>query len=202
MRSISYKQTAVPFSDHECLCGVFEGDGKKTFWVWKLNVSLLEDERVMRDFRCVYEEWKERDIENVLKWWDWMKGNIKSFFFRKWGYRKAAQKINKYKELTRLEWLRKVSKVGVDVSHLIEAKRDLRKAFEEKGKEIIEKGEQCTRFFFKKMCGRKLDIDFFRNEEGLIVEGNDGLEVIKLFYKKKEIDKELGMECFGVLKEG
>lgn len=86
-------------------------------------------------------------------------------FFKAWGRRRARQKKEVYEKLGwRLKTLQLLKEMDKDVEEDLRLVKEKRKVFmNEKGKSIVfqakiqhmEQDEKCTRFFFKKMCGKK-----------------------------------------------
>lgn len=75
--SLKFTQFDVSFSDHMVLNGCVDVNDKKGYGraMWKMNVSLLKDERVVKEFKYEFGKWrvmKER-CANILVWWDWVK---------------------------------------------------------------------------------------------------------------------------------
>lgn len=168
VKAVSWELCDNLFSDH-CLVLVqvrVEGCVSAQRGLWKLNVLLLEDERMAEQFcvmyvRCVRAKTR---FQNVLKWWDWFKIQCKNFFIRL-GVRRRNEQRQKYFLLnTRWQCLIKLKDIGVNVSDAMEKVCEERKKWiNERGKEIVyrakveelEKDEKCTRFFFKKCVQKK-----------------------------------------------
>lgn len=129
---------------------------------WKLNTSLLQDDKVYKDFSKLFKEWQTEKLHatDILTWWDIVKGRIKRFFI-KLGVQKAKEKREFFDNLnTQLQTLYKLKGIGCDVDDNIStAKENIKKCLEEKAKEVIfksrvkhvEENEKCTKYFFRKI---------------------------------------------------
>lgn len=186
LKSISFNVHRAPFTDHgriECIVSM-KSDKTHGKGVWKMNIELLEDERVREEYVRMFERWKKRrlDFGSVIEWWEWVKENTKRFFIKK-GCERVKGEREEYewwqKRLTHLEEMRAW---GENVSNeIVEAKEKVNKFIESKGKAILaqaravikENDEKCTKFFFKKVYGSKSELMSVLDENGCDVSGND-----------------------------
>lgn len=214
-----YMVTPVLFSDHKMIsCKLDLGVGVKFGpGVWKLNVSVLEEEEVIQQLYIYWDEVVARKLEfpNVLQWWDWAKKRLTVFFQRVCRVRAAEKKWSDERLIQRLHFLYKCQRCGVEVSkELEEVKEERTKMLKEKGKSIIfnakvremEEGEQCTRFFFKKVfSNNKVMRSVMSGDEE--VEGGKMMEEVVNFYRnlygaQKEVPKKELTEYCAVVGKG
>ena len=129
--------------------------------LWKMNVSLLEDENYLKDLENKLPQWKmtgTNDLSNKRSVWDWLKFNIRNhaIFYSK---KKAKERRIKEESLqTDYQIATKKFEEDPTVSNqnrLNEAKDALELFYEEKTKGIIirakarwhEHGERSTKYF-------------------------------------------------------
>ena len=197
----------VFYSDHSMLCGtlavksgVAVGKG-----VWKLNCQLLKDSAVVMAFNDFYKELQSLQCfyDTRADWWEEAKKRIKGFFIQRGRERKAKgsrEWLGLQKRLNRYEGL---LKMGFDFKEERDfIKREMAVFTEEKYRSImflsrereIEEGEKCTRYFFKKILGRRVLIKGLKGEDGVLNSSTEGmLRVAEGFYnnlfKEKEVDQ-------------
>lgn len=197
----------VFFTDHCMVTARMEVEGvcEVGKGVWKLNVELLEDERLGRKFKHRYEEWQTvKDMYgSVSEWWECVKERIKKFFMAEGKIRaaKGRKRINGLQ--CRLEHLFKLQKQGFPVNDDIkEIKSKLKELFEKRCKAVmfrskvqyIEENEKCTRFFYKKIVDKKKAMTGLKDEDGNIKKDTKRMiEVVEDFYstlyKEKNIEE-------------
>lgn len=120
----------------ECVVSI-KGESMHGKGVWKLNISLLEDERIRDKYVCLFNRLKRRvgDFKNVVEWWEWVKGCTKAFFIRK-GCEKARSEREMYEGWQkRLEYLEGLRKLGENVKNeLVEARERVNECLEKEVK--------------------------------------------------------------------
>lgn len=76
----------VFFSDHVKLDCVLEVCGRSTrgSGLWKLNISLLKDPKVVQKFKGMLNQWKSQQelYDSVGDWWHDLKIRVKNFFMK------------------------------------------------------------------------------------------------------------------------
>ena len=86
VNAVSWELCDNLFSDHRLILVQVNVEGCVSVQrgLWKLNVLLLEDERMDELFRVLYVRCvrAKRGFSNVLKWWDWFKVQCKNVFIR------------------------------------------------------------------------------------------------------------------------
>lgn len=107
------------FSDHKALQAVLKVPSvdPRGRGVWKLNVSLLKEERVVKSFCKFYESVRKLkgSFTNVFHWWMFVKTQVRMFFMN-WGRKVANENKNVYRELMeRLKFLYRMRNIGVCV---------------------------------------------------------------------------------------
>ena len=131
--------------------------------IWKMNVSLLDDENYLNQLRINIPKWKlegKSELSDKRCVWDWIKYNIRSHAI---SYSKDKAKLRNEKERqTQKEFEEATRLFENDPSasnrlRLDEIKEKLELLYEEKVKGIIirararwhEYGERSTKYFFK-----------------------------------------------------
>lgn len=93
--------TPVFFSDHHTIeCSVmFKDIMQKGRGSWKLNISLLQDEKVVSEFRVKLNQWLSlKPFFNLMgEWWEEIKIRAKHFFID-WGKRTAKKETSETTE--------------------------------------------------------------------------------------------------------
>ena len=190
--------TPVFFSDHLMLSctltlspGVTVGRG-----LWKLNCSLLEDQELVNQYREQYQDLQTlQDCYNTrAQWWEMVKGRTQTFF-------KQAGKKKKKREnrcmvglQKRLERYFKLNNHGFDFNEEIrEVKDQMTVIANIKSQGIIlrskereiEEGEKCTRYFFKKIIGKRGGTMKLKSRDGSVrTTTKEVLEVTEQFYQE------------------
>ena len=99
-----YNTVLCPFSDHQMVTiDLFNKiKCKKHKSYWKLNNSLLEDNRNIVTIKTYWEEWRlmKGNFKSISNWWEKGKKKIKEIFIEI-GKRKAKQERDKMKELNK-----------------------------------------------------------------------------------------------------
>lgn len=198
LKCVKFSLVPVFFSDHLMLSCRLEFKSMVSVGkgVWKLNVQLLEDERIRKEFLRKYEGWQTLKgfFSSIVDWWEWMKGNVKSFFIQE-GRKKAERSRRLQAKLQReLQSLYRLGREGFECAEEIkEVKDSLREVFEERSKSIIfksrveyvEKNEKCTRFFFKKVLGKDKCFEGLKDGEGVLKKGTEEVKkVAETFYSE------------------
>ncbi|KAJ1149837.1 hypothetical protein NDU88_002640 [Pleurodeles waltl] len=169
----------VFFSDHMALVAEILMDNAQVHGrgIWKLNVTLLKDERLRRCFLKHFEGWKTlRDFfASWTEWWLWVKRRIGQFF-REEGRKMAKEKENELNVLQgRLQRMYGMARLGMDV---VSEVRDLESQIEEvylqrldavkntARAEWVDGNEKCSRYFFKKVVEEKKTVEGWKDGQG------------------------------------
>lgn len=155
--------TPVFFSDHakiECSL-LINGYTKRGKGSWKLNVSLLQDTKVVENLKTKLTQWTSLKplFNSVGEWWEDVKVRIKNFFINV-GKRKAKNIQLKLKKLqSKLQRFYTMAHAGLDVAEDIsQLKREMLLLSEETSQGLLTRSrvqhmknnEKCTRCFFLK----------------------------------------------------
>ncbi|KAM9316078.1 uncharacterized protein PAF06_007036 [Gastrophryne carolinensis] len=198
-RAVRQKSSSlVPcfFSDHRAV--YFQGELGNGFppgpGSWKLNCTLLENEKLMGELKEEYVLWREqqRYFNSFGEWWEYVKVKFRSFF-----QAKSRQQVSERKEelkrlQQKLQCLQDLHLKGWNVKqNLDETKKCLEGHFEEEARRIvfrskvenIEKGEKCNSFFFRKLHSGHTPLTELRDETGTIRKGKNGvMQVVSDYY--------------------
>ncbi|KAM3940614.1 uncharacterized protein RB166_000563 [Leptodactylus fuscus] len=185
------------FSDHRGI--LFQGTLGHGFppgpGSWKLNCALLENEGSLAELRDAYLCWRNDRFlfRTVWEWWEYVKLQIRLFFQAK-GCQQASQRKRDLKGMQReLNSLMDLDRCGWDVRDMLaEAKRDLKRHFEEEAQHVIfrskvetlEKGEKCNSFFFRKLHAGHTPVTEMKDEDGNIRRGKqEVMGVVHDYYR-------------------
>lgn len=203
--------TPAFFSDHVMLTctlsltsGVTVGRGP-----WKLNCSLLEDDRVVSQYREQFSQWQTLQdfFDTRAQWWEMVKGRTRTFF-REIGKKKSKEKDRRMVGLQkRLERYFNLGQQGFDFNYEIkEVKKEMALLAEQKSKGVIlrskerelEEGEKCTRYFFKKIVSKGRTMTGLKNKDGFLKTDTEGMkEVVEDFYGELFGEKVVCEETMG-----
>ncbi|XP_075684331.1 uncharacterized protein LOC142652566 [Rhinoderma darwinii] len=195
-------------SDQESLCesgaighGFPPGPGS-----WKLNCALLEREEVLAELRDAYIVWRNDKVffDKTCDWWEYVKVEFRCFFQAK-SRQQACERKRDFREMQRqLRPLQDLLQCGWDVrKELEEAKKGLKRHFEEESKRIVfrskvenlEKGEKCNSFFFRKLHAGHTPLKELRDETGNMHSGKKEVmgvvtDYYRSLYSRKTTDPE------------
>ena len=168
------------FSDHSLIqCSLtVKNATKKEGSFWKLNISVLEDERVVKKFKEKLALWSSLQFAygSIGEWWEDVKTRAKSFFIEE-GKRAAKRKRLKLrKQQNKLQRLYTMSHTGWNVTDDINAlKKEMRSIYSEASVGLltrsrtkhIEQNEKCSRYFFRKIARPKNIIEAIYDKNGI-----------------------------------
>ncbi|CAJ0966526.1 unnamed protein product [Ranitomeya imitator] len=196
VRQSRYSMVPCFFSDHrairlQCVLGHGFPPGPGS---WKLNCALLTQSEVVEELRAAYATWRscKGSFRTICDWWEYVKLEFRCFFQAK-SQLQARERRRDFRGLQRqLRSLQDLLHCGWDVrEELDEAKRGLKRHFEEESRRIIfrskvenmEKGEKCNSFFFRKLHAGHMPLSELRDESGNIRRvKEDVMRVISDFY--------------------
>ena len=205
--------TPVFFSDHLMLSctlslssGVMPGSG-----LWKLNCSLLEDSALVSQYRERYREWQTLQdfYDTRAHWWEMVKGRTQTFF-------RLAGKRKKRKENKRMMGLQKrlqryfrMNQQGMDFSEEIkQIKKDMsvlaeiqsRGVIVRSRERVLEEGEKCTRYFFKKILNKRGGISRLSKTNGCTTDSPEEIQnIIEDFYGTLYSEKPVQTEALNAV---
>uniref|UniRef100_A0A8C7IU91 Reverse transcriptase domain-containing protein n=1 Tax=Oncorhynchus kisutch TaxID=8019 RepID=A0A8C7IU91_ONCKI len=205
--------TPAFFSDHVMLTctlslssGVTVGRGP-----WKLNCSLLEDDKVVSQYREQFSQWQTLQdfFDTRAQWWEMVKGRTRTFF-REIGKKKSKEKDRCMVGLQkRLERYFNLCQQGLDFNQEIkEVKKEMAFLAEQRSKGVIlrskerelEEGEKCTRYFLKKIVSKGRLMTRLKNKDGVLKTDTEGIkEVVEDFYGELFGVKDVCEETMGDL---
>lgn len=119
------------FSDHKILLSTLSipSVGSRGKGVWKLNISMLQEERVTHSFVSFYRKLRKEQVNfsSCFTWWSYAKTQIKKFFLN-WGMTMGSERRKIYNDLLEhLQLLFRLRNYGVLVDdNIAETKRKLK----------------------------------------------------------------------------
>ncbi len=200
--------TPAFFSDHlkiDCAL-VFKDKVTKGRGLWKLNVSLLQDEKVVKRFKAKLKQWSSLQFlfNSIGEWWEDLKSRAKNFFIEE-GKRVAKKKRFKLKtHQAKLQRLYTNAHSGLDVAEdIAKLKREMMCLSADVSRGIlirskiyhVETNEKCSRYFFRKLAKNKNTIEALTDENGTErTEIKDILSRVHTFYshlyRNEDLDRE------------
>ena len=188
--------TPVFFSDHakiECSL-VLKDKSKKGGGLWKLNVSLLQDPKVVSRLKEKLLQWSSLKFafDSVGEWWEEVKARARSFLIHE-GKRGAKKKRFKLKyQQAKLQRFYTMAQAGLDVTESIaELKREMLRLSSEASRGFItrsrihhvEANEKCSRYFFRKLARPRNILEALKDKNGKeLTEIKDILDNVHTFY--------------------
>lgn len=195
----------VFFSDHSLLYTELDIQAKTNFGkgVWKLNVLLLKEEKIVQRFRGMYRNWQTVKClyNSVGEWWEDVKKRVKVFFINEGRKIAKGERYKLGKLQGKLQRLYIMLRDGFDVANDITiTKMKMSKLYRSFSRSIIfrsrvrycEENEKCTRFFFKKMNPGKKAIHSLFDINGVEQSSSEAvLGCAKSFYEELYDVKEI-----------
>lgn len=202
--------TPTFFSDHSKLnCSlVLKGNPRSRISrsTWKLNVSLLQDVRVVGRLREKIIQWSSLRFffDSVGDWWEEVKNRAKLFLIE---VGKKAAKKKRFvlqRQQAKLQRLYTLAQNGFEVrDEISQLKRDMLLLSAEVSRGLItrsriqhlEGNEKCSRYFFRKLTRTRNTMGSIKDQYGNeITEGQDILTTVQRFYadlyKEEDLERE------------
>lgn len=187
----------------------FEGVRARGMGFWKLNISLLLNQEVVRHYKEKLSEWKSlQPLYNSMgEWWEDCKIRTK-FFFMKEGKRiKKGRAFACKLHQKRLQQFYTMAHSGFDViDDIMRLKKSISDIYAEQSRSFMirsrlqhmESNEKCTRYFFKKVLRSRTVIDELKKQDNeLITETKDLISYIHFFFQDLFSEKEMDEETMG-----
>ncbi len=202
---------ATFFSDHAKVDAevVLGGIRVKGSGLWKLNISLLDNQEVVARYKEKLNQWKSLQplYETVGEWWEDFKIRTKLFFMREGRKikRKEAFVCKLYQK--KLQQFYTMAHSGFNVvDDIMRLKKRIADIYADQSRSFIirsriqhiESNEKCTRYFFRKVFRSKTVIKELKNQENkVITETEELISFTHSFYQNLYSERKIDERVMG-----